>query len=213
MVSSEISAKHRTDGHRNTRPELLLHICCGPCSTHVIDVLRDRFRVTGFFYNPNIFPSRERQRRLDDVRRLCRRLDLRLYEGPPDADIWNRRLRGRRYDREGGPHCSVCFWIRLWRTAQEAQRRSFEFFATTLTVSPHKNATAIHHMGELAARRAGVKFHGEDFKKRDGFRRSCQLSEEYHLYRQDYCGCFYSLKERQERRSARAGRSGGVSSR
>ncbi len=203
MVSSEIPPEHRPSGRSNARPELLLHICCGPCSTHVIDILRDRFQVTGFFYNPNIFPARERQRRLDEVRRLCRRLGLRLYRGPSDADIWERKLRGREHDREGGPHCSVCFWMRLQRTAQEARRRGFEFFATTLTVSPHKSAAAIHHMGQLAARRVGIGFHAEDFKKRDGFRHSCQLSEEYHLYRQDYCGCLYSLRERQERRAAR----------
>jgi predicted adenine nucleotide alpha hydrolase (AANH) superfamily ATPase len=209
MVSSEIPAKHRTDDRSNTRPELLLHICCAPCSTHVIEVLRENFRVSGFFYNPNVFPPEEQEDRRDEVRRLCRRLGLRLLEGELDAHVWNRRMRGRQRDREGGPHCSVCFWIRLWRTAQEARRRGFKYFSTTLTVSPHKDAGAIHHMGELAARRAGVRFYGEDFKKKDGFRRSCRLSEKYHLYRQDYCGCLYSLRERRERRSPRHDRSGG----
>ena len=110
--------------------------------------------------------------------------------------MWDRRMRGREGDHEGGPHCSVCFWIRLWRTAQEAKRRDMEYFATTLTVSPHKNAAAIHHMGELAARRTGIRFYARDFKKQDGFLHSCRLSEHYHLYRQDYCGCRYSLMER-----------------
>jgi len=201
MVSAEISTRHRTRDRSNHRPELLLHICCGPCSTHVIEVLRDDFRVTGFFYNPNIFPPREQIRRLEEARRLCRRLGLPFIQGRSDAQVWSRRMRGREQDREGGPHCSVCFWIRLERTAQEARRRGMEFFTTTLTVSPHKNAAVIQHMGQLAACRAGVRFYGRDFKKQNGFRRSCQLSEQYHLYRQDYCGCRYSLRERRGRGS------------
>jgi len=204
MVSSEIRAQRRAQDRSTARPELLLHICCAPCSTHVIEVLRHDFRVSGFFYNPNIYPSREQGRRLEEARRLCRRLDLLFVEGPQDHQVWDRRMRGREQDREGGPYCSVCFWIRLWRTAQEARRRGFEFFTTTLTVSPHKNAAAIHHMGELAARRAGVRFYARDFKKQDGFRHSCRLSEHYHLYRQDYCGCRYSLMER--RRVSAGGR-------
>jgi len=196
MVSAEISTQHRIRGRSNHRPELLLHICCAPCSTHVIEVLRDDFRLSGFFYNPNIFPPQEQDRRLDEARRLCRRMDLTFFAGRSDAQVWSRRMRGREQDREGGPYCSVCFWIRLWHTAQEARRRGMGFFATTLTVSPHKNAAAIHHMGELAARRSGVQFYGQDFKKQDGFQRSCRLSQRYHLYRQDYCGCLYSLRER-----------------
>jgi predicted adenine nucleotide alpha hydrolase (AANH) superfamily ATPase len=196
MTSSGIAEQRPTRDRSPARPELLLHICCAPCSTHVIEILRPHFRVSGFFYNPNIHPPGERNRRLEEARRLCRRLDLPLYSDRSDVRAWSRRMRGRERDREGGPYCSVCYWIRLQRTAREAHRRSMEFFATTLTISPHKDAAAIHHMGELAARRFGVRFLARDFKKQDGFGRSCRLSELYHLYRQDYCGCRYSLRER-----------------
>jgi predicted adenine nucleotide alpha hydrolase (AANH) superfamily ATPase len=201
MVSPEIPAQHRTPDRSNDRPGLLLHICCAPCSTHVIDVLSQDFRTSGFFYNPNIYPPREQVRRLEETRWLCRRLGLPLFEDRSDTQVWSRRMRGREGDYEGGPYCSVCFWIRLWRTAREAQRRGFPFLATTLTISPHKNAAAVNHMGELAARRAGIRFCGRDFKKGDGFLHSCRLSERYHLYRQDYCGCRYSLRERRGPRS------------
>jgi hypothetical protein len=202
MLPSEHLEQRATADRSDDRPRLLLHICCAPCSTHVIEVLRPQFRVSGFFYNPNIFPPRERTRRLEEARRLCRRLNVPFFEGPPDDRMWNRRMRGRQQDREGGPSCSVCFWIRLWRTAQEARRRDREYFATTLTISPHKNAAAVHRMGRKAARRSGVRFYARDFKKEDGFRRSCRLSERYHLYRQDYCGCLYSLRERRGLRTA-----------
>jgi hypothetical protein len=122
-----------------------------------------------------------------------------------DADMWARRMRGRAAEKEGGPHCSVCFWMRLARTAAEAKRRGLEYFATTLSISPHKNAAVINRMGHKAARWAGVAFYPADFKKGGGFKESCRLSREYGLYRQDYCGCVYSLRERRAGRTAASG--------
>jgi predicted adenine nucleotide alpha hydrolase (AANH) superfamily ATPase len=203
MISSERAASDRADHGVNAGQALLLHICCAPCSTHVIDILRKDFRITAFFYNPNIYPSREYERRLVEVQRFCRRLEISLLPAEYDAQDWNRRMRGRSGDHEGGPHCSVCFWIRLWRTAREARRHNFELFATTLSISPHKDVGTINRMGQRAARKAGVRFWPADFKKGDGFGRSCRLAREYDLYRQDYCGCADSLREREERKASR----------
>ncbi len=180
----------------HSKPSLLLHICCAPCATHVIDLLREEFAITAFFYNPNIYPRRERHRRLQEARQLCKRLGVDFLAGDTDAGQWLRRMRGRRQDFEGGPHCSICFWIRLAHTADVAQNRDFDYFATTLTVSPHKDVTAVNRMGQKAGRGSRSKFYPADFKKQDGFQHSCRLSQEYGLYRQNYCGCVYSLGER-----------------
>jgi predicted adenine nucleotide alpha hydrolase (AANH) superfamily ATPase len=188
-----------------SKPNLLLHICCAPCSTHVIELLREEFAITVFFYNPNIYPPQEHHHRLREARRLCRRLGVDFLAGGYDVQRWSRRMKGRRRDSEGGPYCSVCFWIRLARTARFAQERDFDYFATSLTISPHKDAGVIQRAGHKAARVYGARFYAADFKKRDGFRRSCQLSEKFGLYRQDYCGCVHSLHEREHRRAAEIG--------
>lgn len=193
------------DKRASSKPRLLLHICCAPCSTHVIDILRRKFDVTAFFYNPNIYPAQEHLRRAREARRLCRRLGVKFIAGARDARIWSRRMRGRQSDREGGAHCTVCFWIRLARTAAVAEEQDFDDFATTLTVSPHKDARSINRMGQKAARGLGTDFYAADFKKNDGFTKSCRLSREYGLYRQNYCGCVYSLRERNARETGPSG--------
>jgi predicted adenine nucleotide alpha hydrolase (AANH) superfamily ATPase len=184
-----------------TKPSLLLHVCCAPCATYVIELLQRKHAVTAFFYNPNIYPPREHLRRAEEARDLCRRLGVSFVIDGRGAERWARRMSGRGRDMEGGAHCSVCFWIRLARTAAEARQKGFAYFATTLTISPHKNAAAVNRMGEMAARRMGTGFYSADFKKSDGFKKSCRLSRTYGLYRQDYCGCVYSLRERNVRRA------------
>jgi predicted adenine nucleotide alpha hydrolase (AANH) superfamily ATPase len=191
----------------------MLHICCAPCATHVLETLRREFAITAFFYNPNIHPPQERLRRAEEARDLCRQIGIEIVLTDEDADEWSRRMRGRGSDKEGGAHCSVCFWIRLARTAAEAQGRGLEYFATTLTISPHKNAEIINRLGHKAARHKKVIFYPADFKKGDGFRKSCRLSREYGLYRQDYCGCADSLREREERRRGRSDATGAGSRR
>lgn len=185
-----------------SKPSLLLHVCCAPCSTHVIETLQEMFEVTAFFYNPNIYPPHEHRRRAQEARRLCRRLGVEILTEEYDAHNWSRRMKGRQSDREGGRHCAICFRIRLARTAVVAEGRGFDRFATTLTVSPHKDAWTINQVGQKVARGLQVKFYPADFKKRNGFKRSCQLSRKYGLYRQDYCGCVYSLRERDQGRTA-----------
>jgi len=191
-------------GDRETlsKPSLLLHICCAPCATHVIETLRRRFAVTAFFYNPNIHPPRERLRRASETRDLCRQMGIMIVLPDQDADEWSRRMRGRGSDREGGAHCSVCFWIRLARTAERARELGLEYFATTLTISPHKKTEIINRVGHKVARHKKVMFYPADFKKEDGFKKSCRMSRDYGLYRQDYCGCVYSLRERETGKAA-----------
>jgi len=192
----------RSPGETKTgsKARLLLHICCAPCSTHVIDILQDEFDITAFFYNPNIYPPKEHVLRAQEAQRFCRRLGIEIFTDEYDPSNWLRRMRGRRLDREGGPHCAVCFWIRLARTAAVAEEEGFDYFATTLTVSPHKDAEMINRMGQRAARGRKTEFYPADFKKKDGFKKSCRLSQKYDLYRQDYCGCVYSLEERNGRK-------------
>ena len=191
-----------------SKPSLLLHICCAPCATHVIETLRRRFEVTAFFYNPNIHPPQERLRRAEEARELCRQMGIEIVLADEDADKWSRRMRGRGSDWEGGAHCSVCFWMRLARTAGQARELGLKYFATTLTISPHKKAEIINRVGHKVARHKKVIFFPADFKKEDGFKKSCQLSQDYGLYRQDYCGCVYSLRDREIGKAAASGASG-----
>jgi len=201
---AERGVKRRGDRKTGLQQSLLLHVCCAPCAAGVIDVLGEEFELTVFFYNPNICPPGEHFRRADQVRRLCRQLGVQIIAGEYDAHCWSRRMRGRGADREGGLHCAVCFQIRLAQTAAVAQERGFDYFATTLTISPHKNARIINRVGQRVARELRTKFYPADFKKGDGFKKSCQLSRKYGFYRQDYCGCIYSLGEREESKAGRS---------
>lgn len=191
----------RGDQKKVARPSLLLHVCCAPCATHVMELLKEQFAVTAFFYNPNIYPLQERLHRAQEAYNLCQRLRVEIITGLEGFHDWSRRMKGRRGDREGGPYCAVCFRIRLARTAAVAEEGEFDYFASTLSVSPHKEAQIINRVGKKVARGLRTRFYSADFKKQDGFKKSCQLSQKYGLYRQDYCGCVYSLRERDERKA------------
>ena len=178
------------------RPALLLHSCCGPCSSAVLERLTEHFRVTLLYYNPNIEPEEEYLHRLAEQKRL-----LSLLPGtvPMLGCEWDNgafeafapALAGA---PEGGERCRACFALRLNYTAEQAKKHGFEYFTTTLSVSPHKNADDVNRAGEEAGRRAGVRYLYADFKKKNGYLRSLELSREYGLYRQDYCGCRYSRR-------------------
>lgn len=177
--------------------ELLLHVCCAPCATSVIEALKSDYRITAFFYNPNIQPSPEYHKRREQVECLCRMLDIRLILPDYDADTWVQHTAGLTHEPEGGSRCSVCFDLRLARTIREAQDRGITTVATTLTVSPHKDAPVINAIGSrICAATPNIRFLGRDFKKKDGYRRSCELSKTYGLYRQSYCGCLYSMPKK-----------------
>ena len=176
------------------RPSLLLHSCCGPCSSAVLERLRDHFQVTVLYYNPNIEPEEEYLRRRGEQQRLLDILEPDIAWLPCEYDhgAFEAFAPAMAEEPEGGRRCLACFALRLNETAEQAKKHGFEYFTTTLSVSPHKNADNVNRAGEEAARRAGVKYLYADFKKKNGYLRSLQLSSEYALYRQNYCGCLYS---------------------
>ena len=178
------------DGRRAT---LLPHSCCGPCSSAVLEVVTKYFDTAVYFYNPNILPAQEYEKRLYWQRYLLERAPFAKGVGllVPDRDeeaFWT-AAQGLEGEREGGARCTECFQLRLRRTAMAAKEGGFEFFATTLTVSPHKDAQRINAIGARLGEELGVRWLPSDFKKKDGYRRSIQLSAEYGLYRQAWCGC------------------------
>ena len=179
------------------RPTLLLHSCCGPCSSAVLERLTAHFDVTVLYYNPNIEPEEEYRHRLSEQERLLSLLpgDIPLLPCEYDHAAFAAFAEGMADCPEGGDRCLACFALRLNETAKQAKAHGFEYFTTTLSVSPHKNADSVNRAGEAAGREAGVKYLMADFKKKDGYLRSLQLSKEYDLYRQDYCGCLYSKQQ------------------
>jgi hypothetical protein len=190
------------------RPRLLLHCCCAPCGTHPYRALSESHDVSVHFDNPNIQPESEYRARLEEMRGLAGRWGFALVEAPYEPEAWRAAVRGLEDEPEGGARCAACIRFRLGRTAAEAKRLRMEAFAASLSVSPHKNAALINRIGREEGERAGVRFVETDFKKKEGFRISCELSREEGLYRQDYCGCEFSRRESDRRREARALRDG-----
>lgn len=178
-------------------PRLLLHSCCGPCSSYVLEYLSRYFEVTVLFFNPNIYPAAEFDKRLKTQEKLIREMSFEnpvsLIAAPYSFDEFAAVSKGLEAEREGGARCTQCFKLRLKKTAYEAQRLGFDVFATTLSVSPHKNAALLNEIGEAFSEETGVKFLAADFKKREGYKRSIELSKQYDLYRQEYCGCEFSM--------------------
>lgn len=188
---------------QNQRPRLLLHVCCAPCLSGCIEYLAARFQVTLFFYNPNITPQAEHDKRLAEVVRLCNQMPLaspvEILPGAYEPQAFRSAAQGLEDAPEGGPRCRQCFRLRLDRTAQAARAGGFDFFTTTLSISPLKDAQALNAIGEEVGAAWGVAHLPADFKKRDGFKRSVERSREYGLYRQDFCGCGFSRRERAEK--------------
>ena len=174
------------------KDRLLLHTCCAPCSPHVIELLQREFKLSAFFYNPNIHPLEEYQLRLKEMKQFCERIDLELVIGNYDVDQWFHTTKGMENEKEGGKRCDLCFRMRLEKVAHVALKNGFSHFTTTLTVSPHKNAMVINQIGCELQNKYSINFYEADFKKKDGFKKSCELSKKYGFYRQNYCGCVYS---------------------
>lgn len=177
------------------KKKLLLHSCCAPCSTYVVELLRPEFDVTAYFYNPNIHPRKEYEIRLGEMKRICQRLGIYLVGGEYEVEEWFQRVKGLETEREGGKRCTVCFYLRLDKTAAYAKDCNYQYYATTLTISPHKDVKIINQIGRELQEKYGINFYEADFKKKDGFKKSCQLSKEHGLYRQNYCGCIFSKKK------------------
>lgn len=187
----------------DAKPGILLHSCCGPCSSSVLELLSKYFDVTVLWYNPNLYPEAEYDKRLETQKQLIDAIaedgvQARLLVEPWRSEDYFSRIKGLENEPEEGKRCLECFKIRLEETARIASERGFEWFCTTLTVSSRKDAVAINAIGREAEAKYGVKWLPSEFKKREGNHRSIILSEKYGLYRQEYCGCVFSLVNREK---------------
>lgn len=180
-------------------PTLLLHSCCAPCSSYVIEYLSQYFKITVFYYNPNISPESEYMYRAKEQQRLINSMETKykvnFLEGEYIPEKFYHTCKGLENAPEGGERCIRCFDLRLKKTAQKAKEGDYDYFTTTLTISPLKNAQAINIIGRDISSVYGVKYLFSDFKKKEGYKRSIVLSEKYNLYRQNYCGCVFSKKQ------------------
>jgi predicted adenine nucleotide alpha hydrolase (AANH) superfamily ATPase len=175
--------------------KLLLHICCAPDATHPVQILRDEYEIDAFFYNPNIHPEGEYEKRLEDIKRLCGGWSIPLHEGEYDKDLWLELTEEHKDEPEGGKRCEICYRMRLEETAKLAAEEGYDIFGAVLTISPHKDAKKINEIGHELGKKYGVTYLESDFKKHDGFKKSVELSKELGLYRQNYCGCVYSKQK------------------
>ena len=186
------------------RPRLLLHACCAPCSSYVLEYLSQYFEITVLFYNPNIYPASEYDFRAEELARLIEEMGLservRLVMGRYEPHEFTDMAKGLELLPEGGDRCRKCYALRLSESARIAAEGGYDYYTTTLSISPHKNAEWINEIGEEMGALYGVRHLPSDFKKKNGYKRSCALSEEYGLYRQDYCGCVFSRHEAETRK-------------
>ena len=185
-------------------PVLLLHACCAPCSSYCLEYLSQYFKIYIYFYNPNISDKEEYLYRLDEEKRLISQMNFKnsveLIESEYDSKDFFKYTKGLEKEPEGGARCKKCFELRLEKTAQKAKELSVDYFTTTLTISPLKNAQLLNEIGIQMAEKYGVKWLYSDFKKKEGYKRSIELSKIYNLYRQDYCGCVFSKLESSKRK-------------
>lgn len=184
----------------DNKKTILLHSCCGPCSSSVIERIKSYFDITILYYNPNIEPKEEYEKRKSEQIRLLKELNIKYMDCDYDNDIYHEKIKGTEEEKEGGSRCTLCFMLRLSKTAKLAKENNFDYFGTTLTVSPHKNSELINKIGFKEAEKEGINFLPADFKKEEGYKRSIELSKKYNLYRQDYCGCIYSKEERMKQK-------------
>lgn len=182
------------------KKKLLLHSCCGPCSTSVIERLKEDYNLTIFYYNPNIYPQEEYKKRLATQKEYLTKSkqNIVVIDGTyADNPLFEKEFSGLENCLEGGARCEKCLYLRIKKTAEYAKNNGFDVFTTTLSVSPHKNAKLINELGEKFSKEYNIEFLESDFKKKDGFLISTKLSKQYNLYRQQYCGCKYSLPKKE----------------
>lgn len=183
------------------KPKLLIHSCCGPCSSYVLSYLNKYFDITIYYYNPNIDTIDEFNKRLLEQKRLIKEMfndEIKVIEGSYEPKIYYSKIKGHEKDKEGEERCHICYKLRLEETAKYAKENGFDYFTTTLSVSPYKNAKVLNLLGEKLEKEYNIKYLYADFKKKDGYKKSVMYSKEYNLYRQDYCGCVYSKINREE---------------
>ena len=182
-------------------PKLLLHSCCAPCSSYVLEYLSEYFEITVFYYNPNIFPESEYTKRILEQQMLIQDMKMKhpvsFIAGNYERERFYEIARGLEHLKEGGERCFKCYELRLEEAARIAKEIEYDYFTTTLSISPMKNAEKLNEIGSKLGKRYGVEYLQSDFKKKNGYKRSVELSKEYGLYRQDYCGCEFSFRDRQ----------------
>ena len=180
-------------------PKLLVHSCCAPCSSYVLEYLNKYFNITVLYYNPNIYPFEEYEYRKNEQKRLISEMKFEnpvsFIDSDYDNNSFNKAVKGLEAEPEGGKRCEKCFELRLNKTAEVAKENGFDYFVTTLSISPLKNAETLNRIGQEAGEKYGVKYLLSDFKKNNGYKRSIELSREYSLYRQNFCGCVYSKQK------------------
>ncbi len=185
----------------NGKKKLLLHSCCAPCSSHVISYLTSFFDITILYYNPNISPRSEYEKRKKEQIRLIKEIDkvneINIIDCDYDNDLYEEKIKGYENEPERGSRCTICFNLRLEKTAKIASELKYDYFCSTLSVSPYKNSKLINEIGKKLENEYGITWLYSDFKKENGYKHSIELSKKYNLYRQDYCGCVYSKKERE----------------
>lgn len=183
----------------NQAPRLLLHCCCAPCSSYVLEYLSDYFQITAFYYNPNISPRQEYVQRVCELKRLIGEMPFRhpasFQEGAYEPERFYEMVKGMEQLPEGQERCFACYRMRLKEAAALGKEGNYDYFTTTLSISPLKNAQKLNEIGNQEGEEAGIAFLPSDFKKRGGYQRSLELSAQYHLYRQNYCGCVFSKRE------------------
>ncbi len=178
--------------------KILLHCCCAPDATHSINVLKEQnFNIVTYFYNPNIHPEEEYKKRYKEMEKVIKNMEVECVNNVNyDIDTWHKICDRFANEKEGGKRCELCFRLRLEETAKKAKEINIDFIATTLTISPHKDADIINKIGDEAAKKYSVNYLYTNFKKKDGFKKSIELSKKFNLYRQNYCGCIYSLNKK-----------------
>ena len=194
------------DGLDGKVPTLLLHSCCAPCSSYVLEYLSEYFQITLFYYNPNIYPPEKYKKRVLEQQDLIRRMEVRhtvkFLEGAYDTERFYQTARGMEDLPEGQERCFGCYELRLREAAEKAKEMNADYFTTTLSISPMKNVDKLNEIGEKVAAEFGLRYLNSDFKKKNGYRRSVELSGIYGLYRQDYCGCVFSKRERERKKAS-----------
>lgn len=200
----------RLEQNNERGKRLFLHSCCAPCSSYVLEYLRNYFNITVFYYNPNISFAEEYKKRVAEQKRLIEAYNcqndgypIAVVEGDYEPEKFYDLAKGLEECPEGGERCFLCYEMRLRKTAEVARAGAYDYFATTLTISPLKNAKKLNEIGEQLAKEYGISWLVSDFKKKNGYKRSIELSAQYDLYRQDYCGCIYSKQEREKCKAER----------
>ena len=201
MINYQLELEKTLKEIEGTKPKLLLHVCCAPCSSYVLEYLSKYFDITIYYYNPNIDTVDEFNKRVIEVKRLLKEAsfakNVNLVVAPYERDKYLDIIKGFEEEKEGGIRCKKCYYLRMEKACIYAKENGYDFFTTTLSISPYKDAKALNRIGEVLSKKYHIDYLYSDFKKKNGYKRSIELSREFKLYRQDYCGCNNSKRERE----------------